>query len=128
MSIKVDTKERFTVVRLSEAMFSENMAEELAATVAKLLQQPVKNVVIDFARVTNAALSALPVLADLYQQAMENTASFVLCNIHVSVRKLLDELDLSDVLNITPTESEAVDMVHMEEMEREMFNGLQGDD
>jgi anti-anti-sigma factor len=121
MKIKVDTKEKFTVLHLSEALFSENMAEELAATVANLLQQPVKNVVVDFAKVTNAAQAALTALAGLYQKAVENNVSFVLYNLNASVKKLLDEQDLTDVLNITPTESEACDMVYMEEMEREMF-------
>jgi hypothetical protein len=33
----------------------------------------------------------------------------------------LDELDLTDILNITPTESEAWDIVQMEEIERELL-------
>lgn len=122
MKIKVDTKEKLSVLRLQETLFSENMAEELFIVAANLLQQPHKNMVVDFANVTAAEQTALPALADLYQKATENNASFVLCNINAPIKKLLHKLDLSDVLNTAPTESEACDMVHMEEMEREMWS------
>jgi anti-anti-sigma regulatory factor len=121
MKIKIDTKEKFTVLRLQETVFSENMADELNKTVLKLLQnEPVKNVTVDFANVAAAEKNALLRLPDLYMQTMENNASLVFFNIPILVKRLLNELDLPDVLNITPTESEASDMVHMEEMEREM--------
>ena len=121
MKIKIDTKEKLTVLHLPEGVFSENMAEELAATAAKRLQQPIKNMVINFAEITQAAPAALLALANIHQKAAENNASLVLCHLNASIKKMLDALDLSDVLNITPTESEALDMVHMEEIEREMF-------
>ena len=36
--------------------------------------------------------------------------------------KLLDEKELLELMNVTPTESEAWDIVQMEEIERELLN------
>ena len=48
--------------------------------------------------------------------------SFVICAVHPSILKMLQEKDLLDELNITPTESEAYDIVQMEEIERELLD------
>jgi hypothetical protein len=39
------------------------------------------------------------------------------------VEDLFESLELMDFLNITPTESEAWDIVQMEEIERELLDG-----
>ena len=40
-----------------------------------------------------------------------------------SLAEKFEELDLLELMNITPSESEAWDIVQMEEMERELLNG-----
>ena len=45
----------------------------------------------------------------------------VICNIKPEVETYLDEKELLELMNVTPTESEAWDIVQMEEIERE-FN------
>ncbi|ANI89598.1 anti-anti-sigma factor [Arachidicoccus ginsenosidimutans] len=121
MKIKVDTKEKFSVLRPTEAVFSVNMAEELTTIVMQRLQAPVKNVIVDFTAIETAEKQALIELATIHQIVYKNSASFVVCNLKAAIKTLLDELDLTDVLNITPTESEAWDIVQMEEIERELF-------
>ncbi|HEY0299483.1 MAG TPA: STAS domain-containing protein [Arachidicoccus sp.] len=121
MKIKVDTKEKFCVLRPTEAVFSVNMAEELTTIVTQRLQMPVKNVIIDFENVATAEKQALIELATLHQLAYKNNASFVLCSTHPEIKKLMEELDLTEALNITPTQSEAWDIVQMEEIEREFL-------
>ena len=54
----------------------------------------------------------------------ENNNSFVICEIQPAVSHKLETLELSEVLNITPTESEAWDIVQMEEIERELMSGF----
>jgi len=118
---KVDTKERFSVVRLTDGAFTVNVADDLTTFVTKQLQQPEKNVIVDFSNIATADRQALIELATLHQLAYKNRSSFVICHINDAVKNALDELDLSDALNITPTESEAWDIVQMEEIERELL-------
>ena len=85
------------------------------------LQNDVKNVVLilkDTETIDDAAANAL---VNIQQKFYENNASFVICELQTPVEKFLDEKELSDLMNITPTESEAWDIVQMEEIEREFF-------
>jgi anti-anti-sigma factor len=59
-------------------------------------------------------------LVKLQQSFYEQSVSFVLCCVQKQVEKALDAADLLELLNIAPTESEAWDIVHMEEIEREL--------
>ena len=56
----------------------------------------------------------------IQQQFYEHGSSFVLYALQPGVRMVLTDLDLLELLNHTPTESEAMDIVQMEEIEREL--------
>jgi len=60
----------------------------------------------------------------LQQKFYEKNCSFVICNLAKEVEQLLDENELLEVMNVTPTESEAWDIVQMEEIERELLGGF----
>jgi anti-anti-sigma regulatory factor len=62
-------------------------------------------------------------LVRLQQKFYEEGASFVICNLQKNVESFLDEKELLEIMNVTPTESEAYDIVQMEEIERELLNG-----
>jgi anti-anti-sigma regulatory factor len=57
----------------------------------------------------------------LQEEFYTNNASFVVCEIKPTVAKTFEELELDDILNATPTESEAWDIVQMDEIERELL-------
>ncbi|MBV9987335.1 MAG: hypothetical protein JO301_06630 [Chitinophagaceae bacterium] len=59
----------------------------------------------------------------MQQSFYENNASFVICCMQQPVEEAFARLDLLDLLNTTPTESEAWDIVQMEEIERELLDG-----
>jgi anti-anti-sigma regulatory factor len=60
-------------------------------------------------------------LAEVQQTFYEKQASFVICEMQKPVEEFFDQLELLDILNFTPTESEAWDIVQMEEIEREFL-------
>ena len=45
----------------------------------------------------------------------------VICEINGMIEEQLEQLELLEMMNITPTESEAWDIVQMEEVERELL-------
>lgn len=61
-------------------------------------------------------------LAKSQQSFYEAGASFVVCGLSAKLEQYLDENGLLEVMNVTPTESEAGDIVQMEEIERELFD------
>lgn len=123
MEVKIDTKEKFTVVTPVEAQVSANIAAELEACCGEYLLKPVKNLVLNLEKVQDLDPAAATVLARQQQLFYENSASFVICNLQPAVEALLEQLELLDLMNITPSESEAWDIVQMEEIERELLDG-----
>ena len=130
MSFKIDTKERFQVVSLPAGKFSASLSEELTQQLESVLTNEAaiakgtpSNIIVSFREVTEIEPSATSVLLNLHQQFYSNNSSFVCCELSKELQKQFENLELTDVLNITPTESEAWDIVQMEEIEREILGG-----
>lgn len=122
MSVKIDTKEKFTVVTPISAELSANIAADLAETCNGILEKDVKNVILHMAQVSSVDDTAAAVLLEMSQQFYESNASFVICCLQPSVEEGLEQKELLEMLNVTPTESEAWDIVQMEEIERELLD------
>ncbi len=123
MEFKIDTKEKFVVITPTDAHFSDIVAAQLATLCNDILQKPVKNVVLNLKDITTVHNDACEAVTQLQQRFYENSASFVICEMKPEIEDIFDNLELTDVLNITPTESEAWDIVQMEEIERELLDG-----
>ena len=122
MQVKIDTREKFTVITPVTDVLSDNLTAEIFSVVADQLQNPIKNVVLNLKNVVTVDDIAAERLVKLQQQFYESSASFVICEIQISLEEKLEELELLDLMNITPTESEAWDIVQMEEIERELLD------
>ena len=122
MKVKIDTKEKFYVITLMEPILSANLAADLTQLVTKFLQQEIRNVVLKIGDVETVEDKAAEELTQMQQVFYENSASFVICDVQKGVEQRLEELDLLEEMNITPTESEAGDIVQMEEIERELMD------
>ena len=122
MKVKIDTKEKFYVITLMEPTLTANIAAHLTQTVTKFLQQEIRSLVLKLSDVEIIDDKGAAELAQIQQLFYENNASFVICELKPAVEEKLEELELLEVMNITPTESEAWDIVQMEEIERELLD------
>ena len=120
MQFKIDTSEKFHAIQIKEPVLSANMTEELDACLMPLIQQEVKNVVLTLQDIQNIDNAAGEHLVQLQQRFYDQNGSFIICCLQKQVEKALDEAGLLELLNTAPTESEAWDIVHMEEIEREL--------
>ena len=123
MQLKTDTKEKFHAITLLVPSLSATMTDELAASLLPYLQNDVKNIVLIMSDIESVELAAAEKLVHLQQQFYENGASFVICSLQKQVEEQLDNEGLLELMNVTPTESEAWDIVQMEEIERELLDG-----
>lgn len=121
MEVKTDTKEKFHVIRVESTQISANMAAELNRQFLELLKGTIKNVVLNLKTVKNIDEEAAEILVRTQQKFYEEGASFVICEMTREVEAFLDNKDLLELMNSTPTESEAFDIVQMEEIERELL-------
>jgi anti-anti-sigma regulatory factor len=90
--------------------------------ISKIGSQSPKNLIIDFSKVARWELPIIEQLANAQQAFYDNNTSFVICCLSDSLQKLLDLTDYAEVMNMTPTESEAWAIVQMEEIERELLD------
>ena len=121
MKVKTDTKEKFHAISVETEHLSANMAAELNQQLKPLLQSSNRNVVLKLPLVTSMEKEAAETLVKVQQKFYEENASFVICELSPAVEAFLDNEALLELMNVTPTESEAWDIVQMQEIERELM-------
>ena len=121
MNVKTDTKEKFHVITVQEPALTASMTEDLAGCLLPYLQNDVKNLVLVLNQVNTVDLEAAEKLVYIQQKFYEQHTSFVICQLNPAVEDFLDKHELLELMNVTPTESEAWDIVQMEEIEREFL-------
>lgn len=121
MNVKIDTKERFTVITPREKHLPVNMTGELDELLLSYKQKDIPHVILNMEEVDSVEQPVGEWLAQIQQQFYENNYSFVICNLQPAVSQLLENKDLLEFMNVTPSESEAWDIVQMEEIERELL-------
>ena len=123
MEVKINTKEKFHVITILDENLSANMTAEISNKLLPFLQNVVKNIVLKMENVKQIDAPAAETIAQVQQAYYEQSASFVICDLQTAVEAELDKMELLDILNVTPSESEAWDIVQMEEIERELLDG-----
>lgn len=123
MQVKIDTKEKFHVITVNSASLSADMTGHLDDTIIPYLQNGVPNIILNLAEVQSIDNLTAEWLVKIQQKFYEAGHSFVVCHLQPGVEKFLDDADLLEMMNVTPTTSEAGDIVQMEEIEREFMRG-----
>lgn len=123
MNVKIDTKEKFTVITPKEVKLTAIMTEELSNMLLPYQQKDIHHIVLNMNMIEAIDEKSGEILANLQQNFYEHNCSFVICEFQPAVEELLDKMELLEVMNVTPTESEAWDIVQMEEIERELLGG-----
>ena len=117
MKVKIDTKAHFKVFTVAGPEVHANMADELVAELSRQAQAPPRHLILVLdppARVEDPVRDALSAFA---RQMAASQLSFVITGI-LPVDK--DMAAIAAGLNTAPTYEEAVDIVMMEELEREL--------
>ena len=127
MNVKIDTKEKFSVLTAEETNLSANMTEDFVSLLNTFLTKPSPHLVLSMKYVETIDESVAQQLSAIQQDFYEKNCSFVICELQESVENKLDEMELSEYMNCTPTESEAWDIVQMEEIERELLGDFDED-
>jgi anti-anti-sigma factor len=122
MNYKIDTKEKFTSITIEENDLNVNVAASLTELCMPILSQLIKNIILVLENVDTIEEKAAEALVKLQQLFYENNASFVVCCFKKNVEDSLEKMEILELLNYTPTLSEAWDIVQMEEIERELLD------
>ncbi|HVZ97004.1 MAG TPA: STAS domain-containing protein [Chitinophagaceae bacterium] len=121
MKVKVDTKEKFHVITIQEPVLAANMSEAVSKLLRWHLTLHIKNVILNFEEVDEMDEAVATQLAQIRQKFYDSNCSFVICSLKPAIEDFLDKKELLEIMNAVPTESEAWDIVQMEEIERELM-------
>jgi anti-anti-sigma regulatory factor len=127
MDVKLDTKEKFTVITPNDPLITANMTDELMELLHSYMKKDIPHVILNLGQVRSAEEVFGEKLAALQQQFYEKGCSFVVCALQEEVETMLDKNGQLETMNTTPTESEAWDIVQMEEIERELLGDFDED-
>lgn len=122
MQYKTDLKEKFTVITFLDSTLTSNIVPEINEITQNILAQSPKNLVLNCGFVKHWDNEIMEALANAQQQFYDNNASFVICALSEALLNGLEAANYAEIMNITPTETEAWDIVQMEEIERELLD------
>ena len=120
MNIKIDTKEIFYVIFLLDSEMTANMSATLLDLITKQQEEEVKSLILQLGKVTAMNEGFASTLIAVKEALNKKNKSFVICNLSENIKQNLIEWGILDNIESAPTESEAWDIVQMEEIEREL--------
>lgn len=122
MQVKIDTKERFHIITPNEPVLSATMTDGIKVALLPFLENNVKNVVLDMSQVISLDAAAAEQILQIQHDFYNANASFICCCLSETAEAFLADNELLELLNVAPTQSEAADIVQMEEIERELMD------
>ncbi len=120
MNVKIDTKEIFYVISIAEEKLTANMAVELIKLVTEKQKEANKSIILDFTTLVEIEKESIDLLLKWHEKIYQDKKSLVLFGLSNAIKEALNEEGVLEVVNHTPTESEAWDIVQMEEIVREL--------
>lgn len=120
MNFTIEDKGRLTLITANVDKLDTTCAPELKSELVYLNKTGVRNVVIDMAQARYCDSSGLSALLVGNRLCKSVNGSLVVCGLQEAVRKLVQISQLESVLSITPTVNEAMDLLYMEEIEKDV--------
>jgi anti-anti-sigma regulatory factor len=122
MEFKIDTNPSYIQITPVTNELNANLSAALRQKWKELTQSGSQNFIIDLSNCTEADKNAFDGLTGLHADCYSNGQSIVFTNVQDTVLKLMKEAETDMAINIAPTHQEAVDIISMEVLERDLFN------
>lgn len=122
MEFKTDAKTNYTLVQVEQGSLNAKMAVALRQKVEDLVNNNSRNFIIDLKLQPEIDLEAGSLLLDLHHHLYENGHSLVFINLQEAVLQSMKKEQLHLSLNLSPTLIEAIDIIGMEILERDILN------
>jgi len=120
MNFTIEDKGRYILVTSNVDKLDTTCAPELKSELVYLNKTNVRNVIIDLSTTRYCDSSGLSALLVANRLCKSVNGSLVVCGLQEPVQKLVQISQLESVLSITPTSAEAVDLLYMEEIEKDV--------
>ncbi len=120
MNFEIDKKDNYAVVKVKVEKLDSQISPSLKSELVVLNADEFKNIIIDLGETRYCDSSGLSAILVANRLCKNAGGSFILCSLQRSVSKLISISQLDTILNITPTLQEAVDLLAMESIEKDL--------
>ena len=122
MEFKIDTKDTFSTITPVTEEISAKMTDELGQQLEKMRQSGSCNFIIDLQHCTSIDETAIDQLLTLHEESYSQEQSLVFTGINERVMTVLKKSETDLLINIAPKMIEAIDIISMEILERDLFS------
>ena len=120
MIFSVNKEERYVAIQPEENNLTAAHAPALKTEFLLFKSDGFSNIICDLDKIGYVDSSGLSSFLVGQRICEESGGKFVLCNLNSSIMKLLELSQLDSIIEITPTLSEAVDLILLNELERDL--------
>jgi anti-sigma B factor antagonist len=120
MNITIEKNEKYNLVKVNEEKLTSAISPELKAQILFLHTQDYKSMIVDLTNVQYCDSSGLSAILVGNRLCREANLNFILVGVQDHVRKLITISQLGNVLSSIPTLTEAIDYIHMEDVEKQL--------
>jgi anti-sigma B factor antagonist len=120
MKFTVDKHEKYILLKLNESKLNSLITPQLKSELILTNTEGQRNIILDLSQVKFADSSGLSSLLVGHRLCKNATGSFILVGLNEAVSRLITISQLENVLTIVPTSEEAIDLIFMEEIEKEL--------
>ncbi|MBE7174933.1 MAG: STAS domain-containing protein [Mucilaginibacter polytrichastri] len=120
MKFTVDKHEKYVLLKLNETKLNSLITPQLKSELIMMNTEGQRNLILDLSQVKFADSSGLSSLLVGHRLCKNADGSFILVGLSEPVQRLITISQLENVLTIVGTSEEAIDLIFMEEIEREL--------
>lgn len=121
MEFKIDTKDTFSTIMPVSGQINAKMADELISRCKEMRQSGSVNIIVDWGQCTGIEGASLEKLVTLHEESYAAGQSLVFTGINEAVMATIKNEEADLLINIAPTMREAIDIVSMEILERDLL-------
>ena len=120
MKFAVDKHEKYILIKLNESKLNSLVTPQLKSELILINTEGQRNIILDLSQVKFADSSGLSALLVGHRLCKNAEGSFILTGLNEAVSRLITISQLENVLSIVQTTEEAIDLIFMEEIEKEL--------
>lgn len=120
MKFSIDKHEKYVLIKLNESKLNSIISPQLKSEFILINTEGLRNVILDLSAVKYSDSSGLSSLLVGHRLCKNSDGSFIITGLNSNITRLVTISQLENVLSIVPTVEEAIDLIFMEEIEREL--------
>ena len=120
MKFTVDKHEKYVLLKLNESKLNSLVTPQLKSELILINTEGQRNIVMDLSQIKFADSSGLSSLLVGHRLCKNASGVFIFVGLNDAVARLISISQLDSVLSIVPTTEEAIDLVFMEEVEKQL--------